>query len=200
VKKNRQLTDEDIFSLNIGSLWRCFKSESFAFWMICSYLFIEYVRPQSIIPALDILPWAQLALIGALLGAVLDKTVKWVSSFANILLILFFVVILLSSVSAHWPQVSYNNLDKIYNWILIYFLVICIVNTRQRFLIFLLVFLLASFKISSSLALTWAQRGFSFTGWGLMGPPGFFENSGELAIQMAMYWPVALAISLFLKP
>ncbi|HCW91034.1 MAG TPA: hypothetical protein DHU56_13430 [Marinobacter sp.] len=200
MRKTKQYTDEDLFSLKPGKLWGYFKSESFAFWMICAYLFFEYVRPQSIIPSLDILPWTQLAVLGAIVGAFLDKTVKWVSSPANKLIILFLLTILLSSVTAYWPSVSYSKLENIYTWVVIYFLIILIVNTRKRFFIFFLVFLLASFKISLSLTITWAKRGFSFTGWGLMGPPGFFQNSGELAIQMAVYWPVALALTLFLKP
>jgi putative inorganic carbon (HCO3(-)) transporter len=200
VPKTKQFTDEDLFSLKPSKLWGYFKSESFAFWMICAYLFFEYVRPQLIIPAIDILPWTQLAVLGALVGAFVDKTVKWVSSPANKLIILFFLTILLSSVTAYWPSVSYGKLENIYTWVIIYFLIILIVNTRKRFFIFFLVFLLSSFKISLSLTITWAKRGFSFTGWGLMGPPGFFQNSGELAIQMAVYWPVALALTLFLKP
>lgn len=198
--KINQFTDEDLFSLQPGKLWGYFKSESFAFWMICTYLFFEYVRPQSIIPELDILPWTQLSVLGAFIGAILDKSVTWVSSAANKLIILFFSAILISSVGAYWPSISYSKLENIYTWIVIYFLIINIVNTRKRFFIFLLIFLIASFKISLSLALTWAKRGFSFTDWGLMGPPGFFQNSGELAIQMVVYWPVALAVTLFLKP
>ena len=199
-KKVREIADEEFYSLKIGMMWRYFKGESFAFWMICAYLGFEYVRPQSIIPAIDVLPWTQLTLVGAFLGCFVDRTVRWVSSSINVLLILFLVVILLSSVFAYFPSVSYGNLDKYYLWVIIYFLIINIVNTRKRFFIFLCVFLLASFKLSLSLALTWAQRGFSFTGWGLSGPPGFFQNSGELAIQMLVFWPIAWAFAHSLKP
>ena len=73
-------------------------------------------------------------------------------------------------------------------------------TTPQRLLFFLAIFCVASFKLSFSLALTWAKRGFSFSSWGLMGPPGFFQNSGELAIQMAVFWPVALGVAIALKP
>jgi O-antigen ligase len=199
-KKVSDITDEDFYSLKMSLIWKYFKSESFAFWMICAYLFFEYVRPQSIYPAIDFLPWTQLAVIGALLGCFTDKTIKWVSSSINILLILFLIIILLSSVYAYFPSVSYANLENYYLWVVIYFLIINIVNTRKRFFIFLCVFLVASFKISLSLAITWAQRGFSFTTWGLSGPPGFFQNSGELAIQMLVFWPIAWAFSHSLKP
>lgn len=199
-KKVGDITDEDFYSLKIGLIWQYFKSESFAFWMICIYLFFEYVRPQSIYPAIDFLPWTQLAVIGAVLGCFADKTVRWVSSSVNVLLILFLAIILLSSVTAYFPEVSYSNLENYYLWLIIYFLIINIVNTRKRFFIFLCVFLVASFKLSLSLAITWARRGFSFTDWGLKGPPGFFENSGELAIQMLVFWPIAWAFARTLRP
>lgn len=199
-KKVKEIADEDFYSLKARMIWRYFKGESFAFWMICAYLFFEYVRPQSIYPAIDFLPWTQLTVIGALLGCFADRTVRWVSSSVNVLLILFFVVILLSSVFAYFPSVSYAKLENYYLWVIIYFLIINIVNTRKRFFIFLCIFLVASFKLSLSLALTWAKRGFSFTDWGLSGPPGFFQNSGELAIQMLVFWPIAWAFAHSMKP
>lgn len=199
-KKIKEITDEDFYSLKAGMIWRYFKGESFAFWMICAYLFFEYVRPQSIYPVIDFLPWTQLTVIGALLGCFADRTVRWVSSSVNVLLIVFLIIILLSSVFAYFPSISYAKLESYYLWVIIYFLIINIVNTRKRFFIFLCVFLLASFKISLSLAITWAKRGFSFTDWGLSGPPGFFQNSGELAIQMLVFWPIAWAFAHSVKP
>jgi probable O-glycosylation ligase (exosortase A-associated) len=168
--------------------------------MICAYLFFEYVRPQSIIPSLDILPWTQITILGAIIGCFFDKTVRWVSSPVNVFIILFLLVIVFSSVTAYYPEVSYKYLDLYYTWVVIYFLVVCIVNTKKRFFIFLCVFLAASLKMSLSLSITWAKRGFAFTDWGLSGPPGFFQNSGELAIQMLVFWPIAWAFAGFLKP
>ena len=167
--------------------------------MICAYLFFEYFRPQSIYTFIDFLPWTKLVVIGAILGCFTDKSVRWVSSRINKLLIIFLLIILGSSVLAYFPEVSKDNLDKYYLWVIIYFLIINIVNTRKRFFIFLGIFLVSSFKISFGVALIWAKRGFSFTDWGLKGPPGFFENSGELAIQMLVFWPIALAFCLCLK-
>lgn len=199
-KVHREVSIQDFRELNLGAMWRYFKSETLAFWMICAYLFLEYVRPQSIYPALDILPWTQIAVLGAFVGCFLDKNVRWVSSSINVWLVLFFVVILLSSFFAYWPEVSFGQLENIYTWIIIYFLIINIVNNEKRFFVFLCIFLVASFKLSFSLSITWAERGFSFTDWGLKGPPGFFENSGELAIQMLVFWPLAWAFALYLKP
>jgi len=200
IKRRNEISEEDIYALKFRAIWQYLKGESFAFWMICGYLFFEYVRPQSIYPVIDFLPWTQITIIGAFLGCFTDKTVNWVSSTINKLLLIFFLVILVSSFFAYFPEISFRNLDKYYLWLVIYFLVISIVNTRKRLFIFLCIFLIASFKISLSLSITWAMRGFSFTDWGLKGPPGFFENSGELAIQMLVFWPISWAFAYMIKP
>lgn len=199
VKSKKEITIDSFYRLSIPSMWRYFKSETLAFWMICFYFFLEYVRPQSIYPVLDFLPWAQIALLGALFGCLIDKSVRWVSTQFNVWLIVFFVLILFSSFFSYDSEVSYANLENFYSWVVIYFLIINIVNTEKRLFIFLCIFFLASFKLSLSLSITWAQRGFSFTGWGLMGPPGFFQNSGELSIQMLVFWPMAWAFFKALK-
>ena len=36
------------------------------------------------------------------------------------------------------------------------------------------------------------MRGFAFADWGLAGPRGYFQNPGELAIQMLMFAPMSL--------
>lgn len=199
-RQQKEFPENDLYRLELRPLWRYFKSETFAFWMICLYLFFEYVRPQSIISELDILPWTQLAVMGSFLGCFMDKTVRWTPSLLNPLLVIFFFLILISSALAFDSSISYKYLENFYTWLIIYFLIINIVNSKNRFFIFICIFLLASFKLSLSLSITWAQRGFSFTGWGLSGPPGFFQNSGELAIQMLVYWPIALAFAIALRP
>ncbi|MCG3169179.1 MAG: hypothetical protein CALGDGBN_00692 [Pseudomonadales bacterium] len=191
---------EDFYALRVGPIWRYFKGEHFSFWMVCAYFFVEYVRPQSILPALDILPWAQTFLIFALVGWLVSGQKYWPSHVINWLIGTFLLTILVSTLSASHRDLALRKLPDAYTWFIIYLLVINIVNTRKRFFIVLFIFLVASFKISLSLSHTWAMRGFSFTSWGLKGPPGFFENSGELAIQMAVYGPIALAAAGALSP
>ena len=182
----------DLLALKFGAIWAHFKTESFAFWMICAYLFFEYVRPHSIVEGLDILPWTQITIILAALFWVVDSNKeKRIAPAANFLIVLFFIVILLSSVTAYNSSVSYKMLAHFYTWLIIFFLIQLIVTSEKRFLIFLLIFMVASYKLSLFGAKTWATRGFSFASWGMRGPPGFFTNSGELAVQMSVFFGIS---------
>lgn len=191
---------EDFFSLKLKPMWAWFRKEHFSFWMICGYLIIEYVRPQSIIPKLSILPWGQLFLMLSLLGWMADRRARWVRDPINKWMILFLGVIVLSSFNAHYPSISWAHFNDFFFWLIIYFLIINIVRTEKRLFVFLLIFILASYKLSFHGARTWAFRGFSFTNWGLTGPPGYFQNSGELTIQMLMFAPIAYRLAITLKP
>lgn len=192
-------TVEDFYFFKFGAMWRYCKTQHYSFWMICGYLFFEFVRPQALLPAIDILPWAQLFLLGALAGAMMDPTVKWVSSFANKLIISFFIAIIISTFAALYPDISKKHFMDFFGWFVIYFLIINIVNTKERFYIFLIIFMLAAGKIAFGTSKSWAMRGFSFTSWGLMGPKGYFQNSGELAILMLMLFPIAFFLYQALK-
>lgn len=191
---------EGLYALKWKAIWQQFWSEHFSFWMICGYLFVEYVRPQSIFPSIDVLPWASTFLLLSLIGLLVAPEKRWVKYKANKWMVAFLIVILLSSWNAFFPEISYKHLEFFYTWLIIYFLIVNIVNTQKRFFIFLSIFVIASFKLSLSLAITWAKRGFGFTTWGLAGPPGFFQNSGELAIQMCVFFPIAYFIAARLKP
>lgn len=185
-------TVEDFYAFKIKNMWSYFKGQHFSFWMICCYLFVEYVRPQSLFPALDILPWAMLFLLLAALGAFMDASVKWVSSFANFLLIVFSLTIISATyLTPVYSEVAKQNFMVFFSWVIVYFLIINIVNTRERFYLFLIIFLITSAKIAIGTSKSWVMRGFSFQGWGLMGPKGFFQNSGELAILMLVLFPLA---------
>jgi putative inorganic carbon (HCO3(-)) transporter len=191
---------QNLYALRIRDLWRQMKSEHVSFWMICAYLFIEYVRPQSIIPALDVLPWAKVFLALSAVTLLADSRKKWVADPANKWITLFLVAIIASSIAATYPAFSWAHFFDFFGWYLIYFLIINIVTTEARLLIFVCVFLLCTFKLSFFGARTWAMRGFSFASWGIMGPSGYFQNSGEFAIQMLMYCPVAFELALFARP
>ncbi|WP_049631534.1 O-antigen ligase family protein [Cellvibrio sp. pealriver] len=190
---------DDFYAFKVKNMWAYFKSQHFSFWMICGYLFFEFVKPQALFPAISIIPWAQLLLIGALAGVFTDPTIKRVSSAANILLVLFSIMIAISIFGASYPDVSKKYYLDFYSWAIIYFLIINIVNTKERFYIFLIIFIVAAGKIAFGTSKSWVSRGFSFTSWGLMGPKGYFQNSGELAILMLMLFPLAFYLYFHLK-
>jgi len=190
-KVKKELTVEDFYFLKIGNMWRYFKKEHFSFWMICGYLIIEYGRPQMIYPPLDFLPWGKVFLIGSLIGAILDPSVRWVSSPINKAISLFAIAIFIASYLAYRPDISWEKYFSFYGWFVIYFLILNIINNRERFYIFVVLFLVLSGKIAIGTSLIWASRGFTFAGWGLTGPPGNFQNSGELAILMLTLFPVS---------
>jgi O-antigen ligase len=191
---------EELYALRLRSLWSAFVKEHFSFWMTCGYLFFEYVRPQSIYPALDFLPWAQIFLLLAIVGWMFDTKSRWVAAPANKWIIAFLLVTTASVFNAMYPANTQEQFKELLTWIVVYFVLVLNTNNRQRLYILILIFLLASFKLSLSLAIKWAARGFSFTSWGLQGPPGYFTNSGELSIQMLVYAPVAYHLYHYIKP
>ena len=190
---------DDFYAFKFKNMWVYFKSQHFSFWMICGYLFFEFVKPQALFPALAIVPWAQLLLIGALFGVFTDSSIKKGGSAAHVMLVFFSVTIAISIFSANYPEVSKMYYMDFYSWVIIYFLITKIINTKERFYIFLLIFVLAAGKIALGTSKSWIARGFSFTTWGLMGPKGYFQNSGELAILMLMLFPLAYYLYFNLK-
>ncbi|MEL6870159.1 MAG: O-antigen ligase family protein [Pseudomonadota bacterium] len=161
--------------------------------MICAYLLFEYMRPQSIIPGLDILPWMQIFLLLSAAGYAMQKEREPVArNYVLFWLLLFLAVILLSGFTAFIPEYSWRSLDAYYLWILIFFLITRIATTEKQLMLLILIICLASFKMSAYGAKAWTMRGFSFTSWGLKGPPGFFENSGEFAVQMLVFFGISM--------
>ncbi|MEY4589422.1 MAG: hypothetical protein RL497_1498 [Pseudomonadota bacterium] len=191
---------EDFIAFKIKNMWAYFKQEHFSFWMICGYLFFEFVRPQALLPQIDVLPYAQIFLLGSLVGAIMDPRVHWAPSPANKWIILFFIWIELSSFTAYNTEISSRHFMDFFSWFVIYFLIINIINSPQRFYIFIFIYIIAAGKIAVGTSKSWAMRGFSFTSWGLMGPSGYFQNSGELAVLMVMLFPLTYYIYIYVAP
>lgn len=190
---------EDFYFLRVSNMWNYFKTQHFAYWMICGYIFFEFVKPQSLYPSLAVIPWAQLLLMLAAVGFFMDGSVRMVRTSANILVGGFTILIFVSIAAALYPDVSRENFVSFFSWVVIYFLSINIVNTRERFYLFLMIYILAAGKIAIGTTRAWVSRGFSFQDWGLMGPTGYFQNSGELAILMVMLFPLTYYLYMALK-
>lgn len=190
---------QDFYAVKVGVLWSAFKQESPAFWWLCAYFFFEYIRPASIYPVLDILPWAQISLFFTLIYAIPDKNIKWVSSGANVLFILFYLTVFLSCIFAFQPAVSWEKIDILVNWIVVYFLFICIVNSEKKFFLFLILFLIINFKMSQHGFMSFASRGFAYTKWGVVGAPGWFHDSGDFGIAMLIFSGIVISFVVSLR-
>lgn len=191
---------EKLYTLSPKALWAQFRQEHFSFWMICFFLILQYFDPAKIYAHLDVLPWDKIVLGLTVLAYPMDPNRRWVRDSTNIWITLFLFVIIASSATAIYPAISWDHWFNFVDWYVIYFLIINIVTTGERYIIFLAIFLLANFKLSFFGARTWVGRGFGFAPWGLEGPPGFFGNSSDFSTEMLMFGPIAFELALFVKP
>lgn len=192
-------TADPIWEVRVRAIWRALTREPASFWLICTYLFFEYVRPQSIYPALSFLPWAQIMILGALAALLLEGGRIRLPTVASALYVGFVAIVLLSSLTAWNPSISWQKISLPLSWFLIYVVIVSIVNTEKRFFIFFLSFLLYNLKMSQHGARTWVGIGFGFQDWGATGAPGWFQNSGEFGIEMCIFLPVSVAFILALR-
>jgi O-antigen ligase len=182
---------DDLLALRPGKTWRFFASQDFAFWATCLYLVVEYVRPQQLIGALYGLPLGQIVLSAALLAFL--GSGKWfaMKGLGSWLLVAYTVVIGLSSATAYDTSASIAGWRLWISWVVIYFLIVNVVNTRARFFVFMTIWLVSHYYMSQGAAKQFALRGFTFDAYGVRGAPGWFANSGEFGIAMCMFLPLA---------
>jgi O-antigen ligase len=188
-----------LYTLRVHSIWRFLTTQPASYWLICIYLFFEYVRPQSIYAAIDLLPWATLSIV-LCLGAFMLEGRSWrFTTPADWGLAGFSLVVLLTSAAAYFPATSFAALPLFFSWVVIYVLISGVVVTEQRFLVFILSFLLYNLKMSLHATRSWASIGFAFRDWGVTGAPGWFHNSGEFGIEMAVFFPISLCFAVALR-
>lgn len=190
---------DPLYRLRVGEVWQWLTQQPISFWLVCAYTMFEYVRPQQIYTGLDVIPWSKILLVLAPVAFVLEgnrfragNPIDWAVGF-------FSVVLLLSSVFAFDPSESWKWMTVYVNWVLAYILIRGVVNTERRFLFFMVMFLLYSFKMGQHGTRTWVANGFAFSSWGASGAPGWFQNSGEFGIQMCIFLPLALYFFLALR-
>lgn len=191
---------ERIQRLEIRAIWEFFTRQPASFWLICLYLFFEYVRPQAIYRSLDLLPWAEWTIWACALATLLEGKIfrRWGTT--DLLLLGFTIIVILSSVFAVYPQASFGALNIYISWVLIYFLISRAVNDEWQVFVFFGLFLLFSLKMSQHATRSWIDAGFRFRSWGAAGAPGWFSNSGEMAIQMAIFLPLSTYFLVAIKP
>jgi putative inorganic carbon (hco3(-)) transporter len=187
------ITSDEYLSIGVGAMWAQFKREPLYFWLFCGYIFFEYVRPQSIYPSIDILPWTKLCVIGALIGTLRSRessppATPLAKYYWGLIVVVFF-----SALFAEFPGYAFSKFAEAFNWLIIFYLFIRIVTNRYRFFVVLLLMVLASYKMSQHGAITWALRGFAFEEWGIAGPGGYFGNAADLGVQMLIMLPISFA-------
>ena len=186
--------------LEFRSIGRFFFSQPLSFVFLSFYLFFEYVRPQSIYAPLEGLPWATWCMAGAGIALVLEARLfrRWSS--ADVPFLIYTAILLLSSKYALYPEYSWGELYVFMTWVIAYFLITRAVDNEARYFFFMGLFMLFSLKMSQHATRSLVTRGFSFEAWGASGAPGWFQNSGEMAIQMCIFLPISYYFLKALEP
>ena len=89
-----------LYRLGIRPIWRFLSTQPASYWLICTYLFLEYVRPQTLYPSIDFLPWTRIVIILCALAFVYERKVFRIKGQIDILFLVFTFVVLASSVAA----------------------------------------------------------------------------------------------------
>lgn len=190
---------DNLLELKFRSFIAGFRAESVSLWFLCLYFFMEYIRPYDMYPVLDFLPWGQFSIILAVSSIFVSGCKANGFSVMDKMFIVISLMVVLSGIFAWSPAASLKYWSTYTSWILMYFCIVSILTTPRRMLLFVLFFLIINFKLSEHGAWSFAMRGFSFAHWGLSGPPGWFHNSGELAMQMTIVFSMSLCLILASK-
>jgi len=188
---------ESTFTERAGSLvrqtWRAFKEESLAFWLLCIYLIFEYNKPQTVYPFLAVLPWGKVLLGSCFFFSFTDRKALPPPVLAVLPMLAFSVAVLLSTMTAYSSAISINHWIDFFSWVFVVLLITRVLTTKTRMLLFLITYFLVNIKMAQHGFFSWMSRGFSFTGWGVSGSPGWFQNSGEFSMEMGVFLPLALS-------
>lgn len=183
----------DIKSLRAG-----LKGQDAIFYLGILYIVLYYLRPQYIYPQLQIIPWLQLTIVSGLLALFFQNRLSFRKE--HFWLLVFACLTWLSAQASLYPEISERNISAPFIFFLeVLFLSNCVKNIQQLKLL-LIVFFLCVFKMSFFGARVWASRGFGFTDWGIQGPPGFFQNSGEYTLLMAIVAVISIPVITSLQP
>jgi putative inorganic carbon (hco3(-)) transporter len=198
--RSKNVSTQQLLELKARLLWQFLTEQSAAFWFMCLYLVVEYVRPQQLFAPIYGAPLGQLVLAAALIAWLgVGKGLKVVGG-GSVLMLGFTGAILLSAVTAYDPAASWAQMRVWMSWVVIFFLIVNIVDSNGRFVVFMLVWLLCHYYMSQGGAKQFVLRGFTFEKWGVVGAPGWFHNSGEFGIAMCMFAVVSMHFYLAARP
>lgn len=173
------------------------KGQDALFYLGCFYVILTYLRPQNIYPQLDFLPWMRITILAGLAVMALSSRFKLTGS--HLLLFSFVTFAWLSSLYSMYPDISAEGALPFIWFLEVVFLSSTVTNLKQLKAL-LIIYFLCIFKMSFYGARTWAMRGFEFSDWGIKGPPGFFNNSGEFSLLIAIAGVMAIPFIVAMKP
>jgi O-antigen ligase len=193
--------ESPLFQARVRDIWQYLLRQRASFWLVNIYMFLEYVRPQSVYPALSVLPWSMIAIILCLVVLLSEGNGRRRWTIADTGMVVFTGVVLASCALAYDPgyALAFENISVYLSWLLVYFLITSIVNTEEKLFVFILAFLLYNLKMSQHVVKVWVGSGFGFSQWAAVGAPGWFHNTGELGIEMAMFLPISWLFYVALK-
>lgn len=173
------------------------KGQDGIFYFGLAFIVLYYLRPQVIIPGLNIIPWLKITILLGFLAMVTKGRLKFTGT--HFLVFTFATLAWLSAINSLYPEISSRSITTPFIFALeVLFLSSCVRNVKQLQLL-LIVFFLCIFKMSFFGARVWAGRGFGFAGWGIQGPAGFFQNSGEFSLLMAICAVMSIPLILSMK-
>ena len=186
-----------LYRVEIGRIWSWALNQPASYWFVVLYMFFEYVRPQSIYTPIRGMPFASWMIYLGIASFFLEgqRGRRW--NLADSLLALFMLVVLASSITAYRPEAAFREISIIASWVLIYALITLSVNSHARMFVFMLAYVLYCLKMSQHGFRSLALHGFS--SWGVTCGPGWFHNSGECGVQMAMFVPLSFFFVIALK-
>ncbi len=118
----------------------------------------------------------------------------WTRSFIYIWLGLYLLVAIFSLIFAEFPAYGVSKWDQLVPWLVIIVLITNTATTRERFLLLMVVYVLCNLRFSQFGLRSFVFSGFSLPGYGFKGPVGWFQNPGELGVQMAMFTPLSFLV------
>lgn len=187
-----------VYLLRFRSLWDFVKRQPNSFKFVCLYLLMEYVRPQQLYSSIAGLPYSKFIIAFATIAFFMEGR-SFRMRIPELMLGIFTAILIASSVFALDPSASYAELSVFISWLVIYLLIANTVDTEEKFIVFILSFILYSFKMAEFGTRSWASAGFHFRDWGINGAPGWFNNSGEFGIQMCVFLPIVIYFTIALK-
>jgi putative inorganic carbon (hco3(-)) transporter len=162
------------------------------------YLIAEYMRPQQMYDSLASLPLGRIAVIGILVGFVVEGRQLVNRNRQNVLIMAYTCWFLISSLFAIDTGIAWETFVDFTKIVLVYFLLINLINDKQKLYLFLIVFLLLNLKWAQWAVKVWASKGFYTDPRGLYEGAGsgigFFGNMNDMGVALN----VALGLSIYM--